>query len=241
MINDRPPGEPGKRRGMPSIKPHHTIIGVAAVAVAGALVMAGAYVGPLGKGGISTSDRAGELAVIPVDAKPVPITPGDRMDVMASAENGFTGIPRVERDPELEFAEAYIRPEREMEPLPPRRPEPAPAPRPIERAEVPPVDQPPSLPAQPRVRRYGSGPGQDCTDAPSRAAAMVCRDARLANAERTMQRALQRALDNDGFDRRRVLRDQAAWEAARERAAVDGVGAVDHMYRLRIDELERQD
>lgn len=241
-------GEPPRRRFR--LRPVHTIIGGGVVAAACALLLAGAYVGPLGKGAAPTGDRPA-LAVVPVDAKPVAITPGEKMDVLTGAEDGFQGVPRPEREPGLAemFADAFMpdEPEPRLAPRPaparvevvrpgPMRPEIArPDPVRIEQPLPPRIVEAPPLP--PRASRQASSRSGDCTYEPTRVQAMICRDSRLAQADATLRGAMRNAIDG-GADVRDVMRDQRRWEAARERAAIDGPGAVEHLYRLRIEELQ---
>lgn len=195
----------------------HTIIGGVAVGALALGLLGGAYVGPLGAA--EPSADAGVMQIAHVDPKPVAITPGEKLDVLSTVQDDFQGIPeRATADLQAAFSDAYV-PEEAFIPPPPR-------PVRFER---------PSEPA--RVRRYTSDRREDCTYARSRADAMLCRDDRLAAADRAMHLALKDALD-DGVDPRLVMRDQAAWESARERAAIDGPGALDRLYRLRIEELE---
>lgn len=223
------------------LKPSHTIIGGGVVAAAAALVLAGAYVGPLGKPKPTTGRPA--VAVVAVEPRPVAITPGDKMDVLATPENGFQGVPSVEREPGLAeiFADAFF-PQPEPKPEPRLRPQPQPAPRLEPRYEAvrvePPRPLPPELPPEPvRVRRQSAERADECTYQPTRVQAMICRDSGLAAADVTLRGALREAIDN-GADVRAVMSDQRRWEAARERAAVDGPDAVERMYNLRINELQ---
>lgn len=222
MSEYRPP-ETGQPRSLRwPLNRLHTIIGGVAVGALALGLLGGAYVGPLG--GPAPSVDAGTLRIAHVDAKPAAIVPGGKLDVLAVTVDEFQGLPeRARDDMELAFAdEAYVDAYAPPEPI---VVEPA---RPV-RFE---------RPAEPaRVRRYTSDQREDCTFARSRAEAMLCRDDRLAAADRAMHMALKDALE-DGADPRRVMQDQAAWESARERAAIDGVGAVDRLYRIRIDELE---
>lgn len=152
---------------------------------------------------------------------PPPAEPGPRLEVLRDAPDGFE--------------------------LPPPRPV-----EPVETAILP-LDAPDPLefddplggaasarkPAAPprEVRVYRSA-GDECSHALTRAEAMVCRDGRLAAADRRLRRTLDEALDEGRVEPRRLLRDQEAWERALDRAAVDGPGALDRLYRIRQAELE---
>lgn len=188
--------------------------GGAAAAVLGATLGA-AYVGPVGRPQPVHDGRV--LQIAHFDPKPVEIDPGSRIEVMSDAPDSFQGLPPARSSLETWFMDAFMPSEPVYEP-----------PRVVRYEPVEP----------PRVRRYASsGDDRDCTRANSRVDAMLCRDERLAAADRAMNRALERVVD-DGYDQRMVMRDQAAWERARERAAVDGVQAVERLYDIRLDELE---
>ncbi|MFN9250946.1 MAG: hypothetical protein ACK58O_07735, partial [Brevundimonas sp.] len=96
---------------------------------------------------------------------------------------------------------------------------------------------------QPAPGRTGPQPdrpaGFDCRRTMSRAEAMICNDARLTAADRRLRRTLARVLDAGVVDPRRVLADQADWEWALDRASLDGPGALDRLYRIRQEELDR--
>lgn len=166
-------------------------------------------------------------------APPMRIQPGPRMDVLKRVENGFRGLVRRSREtlalnsaappPPVEGSAEYggatiddLRyADTRLESI---------------EAEAPPRSA--------RVRSYSAEVtvDGDCRAYSSRADRLVCREPALAAADDRMRAALDRAMD--GPDREAVLADQGRWLAARERAAQDGPGAVDHMYAIRLRELE---
>lgn len=89
-----------------------------------------------------------------------------------------------------------------------------------------------SAAAGPAPRRFNA-----CDDAPTRAMAMVCRDLRLAEADRRMKRAYRAALAA-GVPERVLAEDQADWLQVREDAARVGRRAVADIYRQRTRALQ---
>lgn len=183
---------------------------------------------------LPTGERVKIAVVDP--APPMRIQPGPRMEVMSAVENGFKGLVRrsrhtlnLNRAPppvidaplddhgalingrtlaELSRDDGWVESSREAAPAP-------------------------------RVRTWSATvvTGDDpCDRLGSRADRLVCREPRLAEADARMRAALDQAAD--GPAREAVLSDQSRWLAARERAARDGAGAVDHMYAIRLRELE---
>ncbi|WP_122464547.1 hypothetical protein [Brevundimonas lutea] len=172
-------------------------------------------------------------------APPMRIQPGPRMEVMSAVENGFKGFVRRSRqtlalnrapppivDAPADDAGALINGQTFAELSADRM---AGAGASEWRDEAP----------RPRVRTWSATvvTGDDpCDRLGSRADRLVCREPRLAEADARMRQALDRAAE--GPERDAVLSDQSRWLAARERAAQDGPGAVDHMYAIRLRELE---
>lgn len=152
---------------------------------------------------------------------PPPAEPGPRLDVLKNAPDGFEPPPPRP----VEVVEASI--------LPLDAPDPLSFSDPLAGAD--PAPKPAAPTRQARVYRSA---GMDCSEALTRAEAMVCRDGRLTAADRRLRRTLDQALDEGRVDPRRLLRDQDAWERALDRAAVDGPGALDRLYRMRQAELE---
>ena len=165
-------------------------------------------------------------------APPMRIQPGARMDVLDRVENGFRGLVHRSRrtlalnraapPPPVTGSSEYAGAEIDGLVYADARPEPQP------------VEGPPPA----RVRTYdgASVDDDDCRAYASRADRLICREPRLAENDRRLRAALDDAAS--GPDRVRVLSDQARWLAARERAAQDGPAAVDHMYAIRLRELE---
>lgn len=179
---------------------------------------------------------AGERVKIDVveTAPPVRIQPGPRMEVMRAVENGFRGVVRRSRQT-LALNSA---------------PPPVEAPliggayddtgAIVDQSRFAAMDHGrDNAPRPAGVNRYSAvvvEGGDRCAGLGSQADRLVCREPRLADADARMRAALDRAAD--GPSREAVLSDQSRWLAARERAARDGPGAVDHMYAIRLRELE---
>ena len=187
------------------------LIGLAGVQIAGAALDA-RDLAPRGPG----------VQIALVDPPPPPpVEAGPRLEVLEGAPDGFTPPPPVPADPALDGEGA--------DPLTGRKP----------------GEDVWTAPAAPKPAPGRAGPqpdrtaGIDCGRAMSRAEAMICNDPRLSAADRRLRRTLARVLDEGRVDRRRVLDDQASWEWALDRAALDGVGALDRLYRIRQEELER--
>lgn len=153
---------------------------------------------------------------------PPPIAAGPRLEVLEGAPDGFVPPPPAPADPGLDGEGG--------DPLTGRKPG--------EDGWTPGLDPKPGLDV-PRGPQPDRTAGIDCGRAMSRAEAMVCADARLSAADRRLRRTLARVLDDGRIDRRRVLADQASWEWALDRAALEGVGALDRLYRIRQEELDR--
>lgn len=158
-------------------------------------------------------------------AEPItaPETPrGAKLDVLppSTPPTGFT--PRAMAPAQRETPTLDIAP---VAPTPPPRAAQAP-----EAAEAPfPRDAVAVAPA-PRT-------SFDCRDAPTRARAMVCRDAGLAAMDRRMKQAYAAAVAS-GASRYDLAADQEDWLDVREEAAAYSRRAVADIYRQRIDELE---
>ncbi|NUN67656.1 hypothetical protein HCU40_23835 [Pseudanabaena biceps] len=187
------------------------LVGLAGVQIAGAALDA-RDLAPRGPG----------VQIALVDPPPPPpVEAGPRLEVLEGAPDGFTPPPPVPADPALDGEGA--------DPLTGRKP----------------GEDVWTEPAAPKPAPGRAGPqpdrtaGIDCGRAMSRAEAMICNDARLSAADRRLRRTLARVLDEGRVDRRRVLADQASWEWALDRAALDGPGALDRLYRIRQEELER--
>lgn len=165
-------------------------------------------------------------------APPMRIQPGARMDVLGKVENGFRGLVHRSRrtlalnraapPPPVAGSSEYAGAEVDG----------------LVHADARPEAEPVEAPEIARVRTYAGGRAgdDDCGAYASRADRLVCREPRLADNDRRLRAALDEAAA--GPDRDRVLSDQARWLVARDRAAQDGPGAVDHMYAIRLRELE---
>jgi len=191
------------------------LLGLAGVQIAGAVLDA-RDPGPRGPG----------VQIALVDPPPPPpIIAGPRLEVLEGAPDGFVPPPPAPADPALDGEGG--------DPLTGRKPGDDDG---AARIDDKPGTARPDAPRGPQPDRTA---GLDCGRAMSRAEAMVCTDARLTAADRRLRRTLARVLDEGRVERRRVLADQADWEWALERAALDGVGALDRLYRLRQEELDR--
>jgi hypothetical protein len=201
-------------------------VGLGAAAGLGLVGLAGLEVAGSALESRDFSPRGPGVQIALVDPPPAPpVEAGPRMEVLEDAPDGFTPPPPAPPLTDL--------PGEGGDPLTGRKPgegawidDKGPAPAPVPRRERP----------GPRPDRTA---GIDCGLPMSRAEAMVCDDGRLAAADRRLRRTLARVLDEGRVDRRRVLADQASWEWALDRAAIEGPGALDRLYRIRQDELDR--
>jgi hypothetical protein len=196
-------------------------IALGAVAGLGLLGLGGLQIAGAALDARDLTPRGPGVQIALVDPPPPPpIEAGPRLEVLEGAPDGFVPPPPAPADPGLDGEGG--------DPLTGRKPgddgwtEPA-------------ALKPASGRAGPQPDRTA---GIDCGRAMSRAEAMVCADARLSAADRRLRRTLARVLEDGRVDRRRVLADQASWEWALDRAALDGPGALDRLYRIRQEELD---
>lgn len=205
---------PLKRRGT---------VTLGALAAAGLIGMAGLNAVGAVLDGRSGEPRGPGLQIALFDPPPPPpAEPGPRLEVLKDAPDGFEPPPPPRP---AEVVDASIQPLDAPDPL---------------RFEDPlaGLDPDPKPTAPVREARIYRSAGMDCSRALTRAEAMVCRDGRLTSADRRLRRTLDEAMAAGMVDPRRLLRDQEAWERALDRAAVDGPGALDRLYRIRQAELE---
>lgn len=204
------------------------VVGVAAAA----MMLLTAAVVAIGARSAAAANQGPRLQIAVFEPEPVAIeAPPGKLEVLSHVEDGFQGVP--ERPPMPGLIDVFDQ-------LVSYSSEPPPEPKPVE------VRHAGSAPA-PVVRRYAMAapapaparraPVADCRRSNSRAAAMVCAEPGLAAVDRDMRHALDRATLHG--DPMRILDDQRRWLEARERAARDGPAAVEHMYRLRLAELDR--
>lgn len=209
----------------------------AAVAAAVLLAFGGGFVlaradRPQASAPPPTSEAAALAAAPPMNvqlaqAPPPPLPPAatDKLEVLAARPGPATALsPRAPSPATRETPVLSLSP-------PTPAPAPAPAPAPREMAQAPtPRDAVAVAPAPLRAP-------YDCRDAPTRARAMVCRDAGLAAMDRRMKQAYAAAVAA-GAPRDDLAADQEDWLDVREEAAVYSRRAVADIYRQRIDELD---
>lgn len=202
------------------------VVGVAAAAM---MLMTAAVVA-IGARSAAAANDGPRLQIAVVEPEPVAIeAPPGKLEVLSHVEDGFQGVP--ERPRIAGLGDVFDQLVAYSTALPPE-------PRPVEVRHAREV-------SAPVVRRYAvtapaparPAPAADCRRANSRAEAMVCAEPRLAAVDQDMRHALDRATLHG--DPMRILDDQRRWLDARERAARDGPAAVEHMYRLRLAELDR--
>jgi hypothetical protein len=124
-----------------------------------------------------------------------------------------------------------------------RVPTPAPTPVPERDFAVAPRTQPviparpPVVQEEPRRVARNEGPAFNCRYARSRSEQMVCGDGELAQLDRRLNRAFNRAVSS-GVPYRELRREQDDWLSIREDAARRSPDAVASVYRQRIRELD---
>lgn len=169
---------------------------------------------------------AAPLQVVVTDPPPPPPVPqsAGRLEVLPKPAAATPAQVRLARAmiPVLPEPGVVVT-EQPADPLP--APGPPPTPSVAEAAQV------ATAVVTPAPRRFN-----DCGDAPTRAMAMVCRDMRLAEADRRMKRAYRAALAA-GVPADALSRDQADWLEVREDAAQVSRRAVADIYQQRIREL----
>ena len=202
------------------------LVGVGAAAV----MLITAAVVAVGARSAAAANDGPRLQIAVIEPEPVQIeAPPGKLEVLSYVEDGFQGVP--ERPPMPGLGDVF-----DQLVAYSTAPPPEPKPPEVRRAGLTPA---------PVVRRYAvaapppprPAPNAGCRRANSRAEAMVCAEPRLAAVDQDMRHALDRATLHG--DPMRILDDQRRWLAARERAARDGPAAVEHMYRLRLAELDR--
>jgi hypothetical protein len=137
-------------------------------------------------------------------------------------------------------AEAVAPPRAEPEPIQVARAEPRPAPprREPERTPQPVRERTTTAPPPPRMieaRAPSTRPSFNCRYARTPSERMVCSDPQLAEVDRELSRAFNRAMSGSP-DPRALRREQDRWLAERE-AAAPNPADVYEVYRERIDEL----
>ncbi|MFN5614340.1 MAG: hypothetical protein ACK45V_01395 [Brevundimonas sp.] len=197
-------------------------VALGAVAGLGLVGVAGVQMAGAALDGRDLSPRGPGVQIALVDPPPPPpVEAGPRLEVLEGAPDGFIPPPPAPETAGLEGPGG--------DPLTGRKPGEDDG---TEPAEI-----------KPTPGRTGPQPdrtaGIDCRRTMSRAEAMICNDARLTAADRRLRRTFARVLDAGVVDPRRVLADQADWEWALDRAALDGPGALDRLYRIRQEELDR--
>ncbi|HEY0650415.1 hypothetical protein [Phenylobacterium sp.] len=166
------------------------------------------------------------LQVVITDPPPPPPVPrsAERLDVLPK--------PAATPPPQVRLARAMIPVLPEPGVVVREQPDdPLPAPSPLPPPSVGEAAQVATAVVTPAPRRFN-----DCADAPTRAMALVCRDMRLAEADRRMKRAYRAALAA-GVPADELARDQADWLDVREEAAQVSRRAVADIYHQRIREL----
>ena len=203
------------------------------IASAAALALIGASVGwsvlrdpvaPPAPAGVAPEPPAQPLEVVVVAPPPPPPIPkvSERLEVLPPP-----GAP----PPRPSRAEVVIPvvPPRVVAQAPPAQPLAAPPPRETPSAVQ--ASQDASVRSAPEPARFDA-----CSDAPSRAYELVCRDRGLAEADRRMKRAYSAALAA-GVPPEALRHDQEDWLAVREEAAQVSPRAVADLYRQRTREL----
>lgn len=164
------------------------------------------------------------------DAAPVPYAGGDRLDNLPSqALPPEAGAQAPSSLPQVVAA---------LSPLPQPRAQPQlPPPTSVRRAEG--TEAPSAAILGREASSLSPAPQRtqfDCRDAPSRAAALVCSDPKLARLDQQMKRAYSAALEA-GVPKVALQDDQADWMDVRDEAARLSRKAVEDIYRQRIAEL----
>jgi uncharacterized protein YecT (DUF1311 family) len=186
-----------------------------------------------------TSEAAAMAAARPMNVEVAAATPaappavsnGAKLEVLPRSMGPAASFtPRPLPSPAREAPRLAIAPAAPT-PTIPAPAAPAPAPREVAEAPVP-RDAVAVAPAPAPLRTTF-----DCRNAPTRARAMVCRDAGLAAMDRRMKEAYAAAVAA-GAPREELAADQEDWLGVREDAASYSRRAVADIYRQRIDELD---